>query len=293
MGAKRKDFFFDSNYMDRFNNGDIPTEQVLRDLIDSIPFIKEVNDRSQLTKAGISKTTTDNKVNNRDGSDKAGESPLNFPTFVKANQLFDIKNFLNDTSLTISKVRRDSNDTGETDSGNGIKDFFIKVNFPAPPDIPENDQDISHTISTPVNSLLVNSNEVPSELSVIGVSSSSNPGDTLSILLQNIVDGINSLASTVQTNVDFIKETRMEPGDFCYSIVSPFDTAVPPVSNWSDHYIDASVSYSLNVNDYPELYNKIGFTFGGSGSIFVTPVIELPDSYQGLTDQYYVKLKIK
>ena len=126
MSAETKEFFFDQNYLDRFNRGDIPTEQVLRDLIDSIPFFKEPSDSSQLTKAGISKITTDKKINDRADGDAQGISPLGFATFAKPSQIFNILE--NTGQYTVEKVVRNGTavDPNSTD-GSSIEDIRLNI----------------------------------------------------------------------------------------------------------------------------------------------------------------------
>ena len=147
MSIRNRSFFFDPLNTDRFRSTNIPTEQTMMDWTDSVAFFKEVGDRSQLTKAGLAKTTTDAKINSGDNSDAPGISPSGFTTFVRPKQL---PVMLNSASVNWTRVPRGGTDT--TDTGVGVMDWQATVNFPVIP-YPQDTDDLPITVELEVRRL--------------------------------------------------------------------------------------------------------------------------------------------
>lgn len=177
-----------------FLNGDKPDQAIFEDLFDSITFKKELSDRAKLSEAGLSKITTDDKVNNRDHTDQAGVSPSGFPTFMKPSQLPRI--FTEDTEVTIELVDRQFGDPGYDDAP-GIKDIKISID-PEFPAVVSNTNAITFSGDTLFNYL---TGTVPCSLVI---SDAHLPADmVLTALLNEIVDRNNDTVAIIKALSDY------------------------------------------------------------------------------------------
>ena len=138
---KRIDFFLPGGR--NFLNGDKPDQTTLQNFADSMCFPKEVGDRAKLTEAGLSKITTDVRINDRVDTDAIGISPLGFPTFLKPAQL---PNFIsNDVEITITRVARTGSSPGYATAPD-ILDYEFSIES-SHPFIPEDTDDIDWNVT--------------------------------------------------------------------------------------------------------------------------------------------------
>jgi microcystin-dependent protein len=220
----------------------------MRDWTDSVPFIKEVADKAQLGRAGLAKTTTDEKINNGDNTDQSGVSPLGFITFVKPAQ---IPVMIDSASVTWNKVSRGG--ATNTDTGVGIEDWEATVSIPA---VPENTDDIvlvdNYTINSPDSTDVCDDTQ-----NIVNV----NIGDTSTLLLDNIVSAINAInakISTLSNAACSLAEAGINLGDVMLSYSPP--------ATWSSYWLEPK-GQLLSVVSYPELYAIFGTTYGGVAGV--------------------------
>jgi len=244
MALRQRNYFFDPTNTDRFNSQDIPTEQTMSDWCDSVPFIKEITDRAQITRAGIAKTTTDAKINTGDNIDAAGVSPLGFTSFVKPAQ---IPKILNSPSVTWNKVPRGG--ATNTDTGVGIEDWQATVQFPTPVN-----QDADQITST--DDLEISRNDglicstITSNSTILPV------GTDLQTILTTIQDAIRSITDRIPT-LSLVAcradSGQVELGDVVMSVTSS--------GSWSDKWLEPNGN-EISIATYPDLYALIGFNYG-------------------------------
>jgi len=250
MPIRNRIFFFDPINLDRFNSRDIPTEQTMLDWSDSVTFIKEVDDRAQLSRAGIAKTTTDHKVNILNDTDIAGVSPYGFTTFVRPSQLPVL---LNSASITWSRVPRSA--VTNTDTGVGILDWRGTVAFPAIV-IPENTDDIVTTVEYEVFL------KVGTPCSMNTVSTILPIGSTVTAVLDKLVESVNKLNDLMGGVSSLACEGAVDVGDTLMTLF--------PSNTWSARWLEPNGA-SLSTVLYPELFGKIGYTYGGAATSFNLP----------------------
>lgn len=266
MALRQRNFFFDPSNTDRFNSQDIPTEQTMSDWCDSVPFIKEPTDKSQQTRAGIAKTTSDAKINAGDNTDAAGVSPLGFTTFVRPAQ---IPKILNSASITWAKVPRGGATT--TDTGVGIEDWQATVNFPIDP------------VETPVSVILnddysarnLNATD-PCNMTEDTVTTPSGLG--LNIYLANLEQAIsfaNQSIIMLANKLCDAESSQVALGDVVMSVTSS--------GNWGDKWAEP-LGQQLLIADHPELYALFGTTYGAAA----TGYFRIPDL---VSEQNYLRVK--
>lgn len=247
MAVNRRDFFFDPAFLDRFNSRDIPTEDVMREFLDSVPFIKETIDRAQLDRAGIAKTTTNAKVNTHDDTDQAGTSPAGFTTFVKPSQI--PKLYSDDGSITVNRVTR-----GGSGDDADILDYNIEVTIPDP-DIPEDSTDLTLGFPTDIKVISGDVGDCPLSVSNTNFTGTEGLNDFLTVLKNAIgkaVEQVVDLTNKVCPNVG----AEIAVGDVIL-------TTVAPVA-WTDSFLEPT-GQLLAYDDYPALGALFGSTYGGSG----------------------------
>ena len=240
----------------------------MSDWSESVPFIKEVDDRSQLTRAGIAKTTTNERVRTRDNQDTSGISPSGFTTFVQPKQLPLLLS--TDASITITETPRAGTDDG---TGN-VTDYDLAVNFPALPEVPDDTDDINYSDEAEIAGY----NESNTAVSIcdpsFGSSQSSLINPTLTALLDAMNAGIKEIAQALDKVKNAACDTQVALGDVLM-------TVVPPV-NWSDSWAEPR-GQLLAVVDYPDLYALFGNEYGGTApTTFALP---------NLSDDYYIRTK--
>lgn len=261
MPLQQRIYFFDPANLDRFNSKDIPTEDTMRSFSESIPFIKEVGDRSMLTRAGIAKTTTDAKINSGDNTDAAGVSPSGFTTFVRPNQ---IAKMIDSASIVWTKVPRGG--AVNTDTGVGIEDWVGTVQFPTIV-VPEDTDDI-----------LTSQEENITYLDNIAVCSL--PGTLFDIIpagspLQDIIDALvlsnNRLIDRVMELRDLVcASSIIDLGDIVMTTL--------PSSQWGSSWLEPN-GQSLDAVNYPALFALIGYSYGGAAGFFNLPNLTTGNKY--------------
>jgi hypothetical protein len=95
MAKRNRGYFFeDVSSNDRFLETDEPTEQVFRDLFDSIPFFNELSDTSQSNQQGLVKKSTDANAKSyttpADGF-SYHVSPHNLPQVVSTDNTVEVE----------------------------------------------------------------------------------------------------------------------------------------------------------------------------------------------------------
>lgn len=265
MALRERNTFFDPTQTDGFNSRDIPTEQTMVDFLDSIPFIKEPIDRSQLTRAGIAKTTTNERVRTRDNADAGGVSPTGFTTFVQPKQLPLLLS--TDNSVIITEVGRVNTDDGTGD----VTDYDLSVNFPALPPLPETTDDVG----------LVKDYELWGFETGFPLCNPSF-GSTQEQLLSNagltaLLDEFRNKMEELATALEIVKDAQCENQVAVGDVIM---TVIPPVE-WTDAWLEPR-GQLIAVVDYPALFALIGNTYGGAA-----PNFALPD----LTNDYYLRSK--
>ena len=113
----------------KFLNGDKPDQDTFEDLTDSVTFPTELTDRAKVSESGLTKTTTDLKVNTGDDTDQSGISPLGFPVIVKPSQLWRL--FTSDPQVVLAAVTRVPGSPVDSEDGSLIEDIEISLNLPA------------------------------------------------------------------------------------------------------------------------------------------------------------------
>jgi microcystin-dependent protein len=258
MALRQRTYFFDAGNADRFNSQDIPTEQTMSDWCDSVPFIKEITDRAQLTRAGIAKTTTDAKINTGDNTDAAGVSPLGFTSFVRPAQ---IPKILNSSSVTWTKVARGG--ATNTDTGVGIEDWQATVQFPIPPN-----QDADQITST--DDLEISRNDGLICSSITSNSTILPVGTDLQTILTTMQDAIRSITDRIPTLS--VVACNAESGQVALGDV--IMTVTPP-SYWGTNWAEP-LGQDLLIADHPQLYALFTNTYGAAAPGY----FKIPDLVQ-------------
>jgi microcystin-dependent protein len=256
MAIRTRSYFFDPTFLDRFNDKDIPTEDTFVDWSESVPFIVEVGDRAQRTRAGIAKTTTNEKVRTRDNSDQAGVSPSGFTTFVTPKQLPLLLS--DDGSITITEVSRAGTDDGTGD----VTDYDLSVNFPVAPTVPETTDDIDIDNEKEIFGYDESNTATPICDPTFGSSQGSLPSGTLTELLNEMLQGQKEIAQALDKVKDQVCEQQVAVGDVVM-------TVIPPVE-WSDSWLEPRGQLIAQA-DYPALFALIGTTYGGAAPNFALP----------------------
>ena len=127
MRKNKNDFFVPGGK--KFLNGDKPDQDTFEDLTDSVTFPTELTDRAKVSESGLTKTTTDLKVNTGDDTDRSGISPLGFPVIVKPSQLWRL--FTSDPQVVLAAVTRVPGSPVTSEDGSLIEDIEISLNLPA------------------------------------------------------------------------------------------------------------------------------------------------------------------
>ncbi len=254
MAIRNKADFFDTSVADRFNTGDIPTEQTFRDYADSVPFKKELGDASQEGQAGISKTTTDARVNSRDNTDTVGVSPFGFPTFVTPAQLSLLSA---GTGITFDITPR-----GGAGLGSEIEDITINADSQTPTnpevDIPDHSE--------------LDLGASPCSDAVVSVTTG-----TPSVNIQTAINDLYSIASDQSQQIfDVLQiacsalnggggggDGNVEIGDIILSVIPP---AQWDASKWREPN-----GQLLDQSTFSSLFALIGTSYGGGGSTFALP----------------------
>jgi microcystin-dependent protein len=257
MAIRQRIYFFDPISTDRFKMKHIPTEATMLDFTESVPFIKEVTDRSQLDKAGIAKTTTNAKVNTRDDSDAAGISPSGFTTFVKPSQIPKVYNI--DGSVTVTPTLR-----GGLGADADILDYLLEVNFPVIP-IPEDTGDLETEIEHEIRGFQGILCQSLAQISEIVP-----PGSPLTTLLSAIQTKMDSIVDTVSTIAAKVCENTVDLGDVVMTTL--------PSSAWSSKWLEPN-GQSLATASYPTLFAVIGYNYGGAGANFNLPNLTTGSKY--------------
>lgn len=247
MALRQRNFFFDPTNTDRFNSQDIPTEQTMSDWCDSVPFIKEPTDKSQLTRAGIAKTTTDAKINTGDNTDAAGISPLGFTSFVRPAQ---IPKMLNSPSITWTKVARGG--ATNTDTGVGIEDWRASFDYSTLPDV-----ETSDVLLDANKSVRILTGGFPCSMTDAEVVT--NAGDPLNDYLNDLKAAINQANQTIISLSNAVcalednADAQVALGDVIMSVTSS--------GSWSDKWLEPNGN-EISIAAYPDLYAIIGFNYG-------------------------------
>jgi microcystin-dependent protein len=269
MAIRQRGYFFDPTNLDRFNDKDIPTEDTMLDWSQSVPFIVEVGDTAQLSRAGISKITTNERVKNRDNQDTSGISPAGFTTFVTPKQL---PLFLSsDSSITIAEVGR----TGTDDGTGDITDYDISVNFPVAPTIPTTTDDLVYNDQAEIAGYNESNTTTPICDPTFGSSQGSLINPVLTALLDAMNAGIKEVAQAVDKVKNQVCAQQVAIGDIVLSVT-------PPVSWNTDVWLEPR-GQLLAQADYPDLFALIGTTYGGAA-----PNFALPD----LSNDKYLRAKL-
>lgn len=266
MALRNRIYFFDPLNTDRFNSRDIPTEQTMLDWSDSVPFIKEPNDKSQLTRAGIAKTTSDAKINNGDNTDAAGVSPIGFTTFVRPAQL---PVMIDSASIIWNKVSRGGSTSGDT--GAGIEDWQAEVIFP--PDVPPNATEVDTTVDVTVN---LPDGSLCDPLSILPVNYPAGTNtQQLMIAMNNAISLLSNKVVELAQRVCESSNTEVAVGDVVMTVTNP--------GAWGSNWIEPK-GQSLLRADYPELFGVFGTTYG---SVDINH-FNIPDM---VTGQNYLRVK--
>jgi len=114
----------------KFLNGDKPDQDTFEDLTDSTTFPTELTDRAKVSESGLTKTTTDLKVNTGDDTDQSGISPLGFPVIVKPSQLWRLST--SDPQVVLTAVTRVPGSPVDSEDGSLIEDIEISLNVTPP-----------------------------------------------------------------------------------------------------------------------------------------------------------------
>ena len=253
MALRERSYFFDPANLDRFNSRDIPTEQTMSDWSDSVPFIKEIIDRAQLTRAGLAKTTTNTKVNNRDDADASGVSPIGFTTFVKPSQIFKVASA--DGSITVTE-----NPRGGIGDDADVNDIDLSVNFPAAPTIPEDDADLV----TSQDYTLWGYNYTP-PVDDAGF------GSTQTLFVQNqqlnlLLTQMNAKMEEAVKAIDKLRDAKNNNDVRLGDIV----LTVTPPSQWGPNYLEP-LGQSISQTTYADLFAIFGTTYGSGAGTFNLP----------------------
>jgi hypothetical protein len=128
MRKNKSDFFVPGGK--KFLNGDKPDQDTFEDLTDSTTFPTEITDRAKVSESGLTKTTTDLKVNTGDDTDQSGISPLGFPVIVKPSQLWRLST--SDPQVILTAVTRVPGSPLDSEDGSLIEDIEISLNVTPP-----------------------------------------------------------------------------------------------------------------------------------------------------------------
>lgn len=266
MALRQRNFFFDPTNTDRFNSQDIPTEQTMSDWCDSVPFIKEPTDKSQQTRAGIAKTTSDAKINAGDNTDAAGVSPLGFTTFVRPAQ---IPKILNSPSITWAKVSRGGATT--TDTGVGIEDWQATVNFPIDP------------VETPVSVILND------DYSARNLNATDPCNMTEDIVTTPSGLGLNTYLANLEQAISFANQSiimlanKLCDAESSQVALGDVIMTVTPPSYWGSNWAEP-IGQSLLIADHPQLYALFLNTYG----VAAPGYFKIPDLVQ---QQNYIRVQ--
>jgi microcystin-dependent protein len=238
----------------------------MSDWCDSVPFIKEIGDRSQLSRAGIAKTTTDAKINAGDNNDAAGVSPVGFVTFVRPAQ---IPLLLDSASIVWSKVPRGG--STNTDTGGGVEDWSAAVQFPPNP------QETTITVELHDNytTRYVKGTYPCSVIESSTVTPAGEPLNTQLQVLENAIHSANEMIINLANSICNMQDATVAVGDIVLSITGP--------GGWGTKYLEPK-GQSLLRADYPALFTIFGTTYGAADILH----FNLPDM---VTGQNYLRVK--
>lgn len=252
MSAELRDYFF-GPLIDKFKNGDIPTEQTFRNLLDSVPFFRQL-DTAFKTKGGLVKSVSDEQVNDRNGADALGLSPLGYKTFVQPQQLFRL---LPGTNVTITPVVRALPLGGDDESGVGIEDYRIDVSVVIPPPTIPDADDVQTTDDISVKALV-------GSYPFTGV-------NTITLIDPSAVQtALEMIAQYQRELTDDVKALSDALRDEQLSAVGRCEPTIEPPGFWTAKYLEPN-GQSLAIATYPDLFAKIGYTHGGGGATFNLP----------------------
>ena len=249
----RRSYFFDPSSEDRFNAQDIPTEQTMRRLTDSVAFHMELNSCASLTKAGIAKTTTDEKVNASDNNDvwTSAVTPVGATTFVRPAQIPLIKTTPNSGILLTRQVRTPGTATN-TDLGGNIQDYVLALD----PNV-------------------ITANSITSSLAwsfkaVTGIA----PSYTVTTAtlaanssVEQILSGQNTATNTIAEKLkelaDVVDAMRTEYNNLKIQLGECVLTHTPS-SLWSPNFIEPN-GQTLSTTTYASLFALFGTTYNVGG----------------------------
>lgn len=255
---QRRSYFFDPlSPQDRFKTQDIPTEQTFRELTESVPFFKEADSAAFNTKAGIVKLPTDAQVNLRANNDIAGVSPVGFPMMVRSSQV--PKLLPDDNTVIITPRPRTLADPNTSFNGDGILDWYVKINpavIPAQPDYHQVDVErvpLQPALNVPqVNGVVPTLTKTLVNLNPPLPAAQTNAHD----LMVQVLARMDTMAQRLVELATYADRGEVEIGDVVMTPVSPGQWG----SNWMEPN-GALLSQSL----YPALYAKIGNGFSQPG----------------------------
>ena len=249
---KRRNYFFDPASEDRFSAQDIPTEQTMRNLLDSVAFHMELNSCATMLRAGLVKMTPDEYVNAANNNDLQPNyvTPLGAPTTIRPAQIPQLHTSPNSGILLSRQVR--SATTPFTDTGGNIEDYWISLD-PAV-----------------INAASITSTTNWSFLSVSGTAPVYSittthliAGSSVQQILTSQNTATNTLANKLKELADVVQTLQDEYNDLKIDIGEVVLTHLPSAM-WNPRWLEPN-GQTVHQATYPALFAKFGTTFNIGG----------------------------
>jgi microcystin-dependent protein len=237
-------YCFAAGFTNRFKNNDKPDEVFFKDFTDTITFKSDPNDTASKTMAGLCKTTTDAKVNQRLDGD---ESPYaGFATFVRPSQL---ANITAGAGIVVTPTLRSPNNNGLGTNGEGIYDLQISSPLVVP--IDTDDLLMAKDYLVRRTTGIVPALNTVDDL--VDADPPSLPPNPLTVLLDKIVAELNTTQTQLKELALLYKDERLNIADVVQTVEQP--------ANWSSKWLPCD-GREIQQSAYPALFAIIGNSFG-------------------------------
>lgn len=231
-------------------------------------FFVELSDRAQMSKQGLSKTTTDERVNNRDNRDTAGATPAGSTTFVRPAQ---VPKVLAGTGIIITQEQRVVGAPTTGDDGRGILDYRIAFDTSSVV-VPQD------TMELPMNSDPIVLNEIEAGTTgnvptfnptrtIVDLTTINSPTTYVHEAIARLAQAFNEIADLIDGSggvganglMPFLERDRVEVGDVVLAVTDP--------TSWTPHWMEPR-GQVVSQASYPALYARIGGSYntGGEGA---------------------------
>ena len=237
-------YCFATGFTNRFKNNDKPDEVFFKDFTDTITFKSDPNDTASKTMAGLCKTTTDAKVNQRIDGDEAPYT--GFATFVRPSQLAKITA---GNGIVIVRTLRTPNNNGLGTNGAGVEDLEIRSTVV----VPINTDDLLMAKDYLVRRTTGTVPALNTVDDLVDADPPSLPPNPLTVLLDKMVAELNNTQTQLKELALLYQDERLNIADVVQTIQQP--------ANWSSKWLPCD-GREIQQSAYPALFAIIGNSFG-------------------------------